>query len=167
MENLETLNPSEQGIILNSVLGIQKDNEKKVFGNSIEVIVVQEGDILDPCGMYVVLEGSIGLFLNDCLIATANSSDYFYEEYLLIDDPNIELSAKAIEQTRLSYISKTNWINLPNDLKDQCMGRLFGDLVNMHLHEFQQPINRSNITAEALSMTPLEYQTHVNDIIKR
>ena len=166
LEDFEILNPSEQGTILNSVLGIQKDNEKKVFGNSIEVIIVQEGDILDPCGMYVVLEGSIGLFLNDCLIATANSSDYFYEEYLLIDDPNIELSAKAIEQTRLSYISKTNWINLPNDLKDQCMGRLFGDLVNMHLHEFQQPINCCNITAAALSLTALGFQTDVNDIFK-
>ena len=96
MENFEILNPSEQGRIVNSVLGIQKDSEKKVFGNSIEVILVQEGDILDPCGMYVVLEGSIGLFLNDCLIATANSSDYFYEEYLLIDDPNIELSLSLI-----------------------------------------------------------------------
>ena len=32
MENFEILNPSEQGTIINSVLGIQKDNEKKVFG---------------------------------------------------------------------------------------------------------------------------------------
>ena len=134
MENFETLNPSEQDTILNSVLGLNKDSEKKVFDNSIQAIVVQEGDVLDPCGVYVVLEGSIGLFLNDSVIATAKSSDYFYEEYLLLDDPNIELSAKAIQQTRLGFISKTNWINLPNELKDQCMGRLFGDLVNIHLH---------------------------------
>ena len=143
MENFEILNSSEQATILNSILGLQKDSEKKAFDNSFQAIVVQEGDVLDPCGMYIVLKGSIGLFLNDSEIATANSSDYFYEEYLLLDDPNIELSAKAIEQTRLGYISKTSWVNLPNDIKDQCMGRLFGDLVNMHLHEFQQPINFS------------------------
>ena len=75
MENLETLNPSEQGIILNSVLGLHKDSEKKIFDNSIKAIVVQKGDVLDPCGIYVVLEGSIGLFLNDRVIATANYSE--------------------------------------------------------------------------------------------
>ena len=118
MENFEILNPSEKATVLNSILGLQKDSEKKVFDNSIEAIVIQEGDVLDPSGMYVVLKGSIGLFLNDSEIATANSSDYFYEEYLLLDDPNIELSAKAIEQTRLGYISKASWVNLPNDIKD-------------------------------------------------
>ena len=166
MENLETLNPSEQDIILNSVLNLHKDSEKKLFDNSIEAILVQEDDVLDPCGMYVVLEGSIGLFLNDRVIATANYSDYFYEEYLLLEDQNIELSAKAIEKTRLGLISKKSWINLPSKIKDQCMGRLFGDLVNMHLHEFQQPINCCNITAAALSLTALGYQTDVNDIFK-
>ena len=166
MVNHEVLNQSELGRIVNSVLGVETDKETKIFDNLIEAIVVQKDDILAPCGMYVVLEGSISLLLNDSVIATANSSDYFYEEYLLLEDQNIELSAKAIEKTRLGLISKKSWINLPSKIKDQCMGRLFGDLVNMHLHEFQQPINCCNITAAALSLTALGFQTDVNDIFK-
>ena len=54
MENFEILNPSEKATVLNSILGLRKYSEKKVFDNSIEAIVVQEGDVLDPCGMYIV-----------------------------------------------------------------------------------------------------------------
>ena len=35
MGNFETLSPSEQDTILNSVLGLNKDSEKKVFDNRV------------------------------------------------------------------------------------------------------------------------------------
>ena len=87
-------------------------------------------------------------------------------EYLLLENHNIELSARAIENTRLGFFSRKKWIGLPSKIKDQCLAGLFGDLVNMHLHEFQQPINCCNITAAALSLTALGFPTDVNDIFK-
>ena len=77
LENFEILNPSEQGTILNSVLGIQKDNEKNYNPNGstedIAGILSNNGKVLGMMphperAINCLLGGTDGLkFLTNCV----------------------------------------------------------------------------------------------------
>ena len=163
----ENLTESEWSIVSNAIPGFDTLVEKDDFKSILQLLVVKKGTILPADGMYVVLEGSTSLLLNGDEIATAGRTDYFYEEHLVIDHIATELIAQTTSDTRLMFLSKKNWADLSEDVKTACLSMLFGDLVNLHLHDVQQPINCCNITAAALSLTALGFPCEVNDIFKR
>jgi len=165
-DNPELLSESEWSIVSNAIPGFSALVDQEHFTSILELLDVEQGTTLPPNGMYIVLDGSTSLQLHGDEIAAAGRSDYFYEEHLLIDDLVIELIAKAASHSRLVFLSKENWANLPVEIKTACLTMLFGDLVNIHLHDFQQPINCCNITAVALSLTALGFACDVNDLFK-
>lgn len=135
----------------------------KPYFNFVEVTA---NTVLPAHGMYVVLRGSVQLRQNGTPLASADVGDYFYEEHLEISDIPVSLEALALDGTRLAYLSSANWKQIPADIRKPCIGKMFGDLVNVHLHEFQQPINCCSVTAAALSMSALGFSCEVNDIFR-
>ena len=127
---------------------------------------VTEGTVLPPKGMYVVLEGVVHLRQNGQEITSADPGDYFYEEHLEIFDIPVSLEAFALPGTKLAYLSSTEWFELPEDVRKECFSTLFGDLVAVHMQNFQQPINCCSVTAAALSMSALGFSCEVNDIFR-
>ena len=160
------LNDEEWELVLKAIPELNQRQLNQHFRPLLNSIDVNNGNTLPADGLYVVLNGQISLRLNDQEIAVARQSNYFYEEYLLLDDLNIELSAVTITDSQIAFLSRGNWDTLTSDIKKNCLTGLFGDLINVYQHEFQQPINSCNITAAALSLTALGFPTEVDDIFK-
>ncbi|MGV6802571.1 MAG: flavoprotein [Ruegeria sp.] len=131
-----------------------------------ELFEVAEDTILPPLGMYVVLDGIVKLRQDDVNLATADTGDYFYEEHLEVRDIPVSLQAVALPGTRLAFLSSNQWFDIPTEIRVECYATLFGDLVSVHLQNFQQPINCCSVTAAALSMSALGFSCEVNDIFR-
>nr|WP_255733393.1 flavoprotein [Ruegeria sp. Ofav3-42] len=116
--------------------------------------------------MFVVLGGVVQLRQGQSVLATADTGDYFYEEHLEISDIPVSLEALATPGTRLAYLSRSRWSEIPKKIRAACYDTLFGDLVSVHLQNFQQPINCCSVTAAALSMSALGFSCEVNDIFR-
>lgn len=123
-----------------------------------------QGGPLPADGLYLVLSGEVSLQLGGDHIAEALGQDYFFEEYLALQNIKSKLSAIAEPGTRLLKLDLKNWDALSSDSRDAIKHMMFGDLVNVHMHDFQQPINCCNVTAVAFGLTALGYPTHVDDI---
>ncbi|MBH68408.1 MAG: hypothetical protein CMM58_08650 [Rhodospirillaceae bacterium] len=160
------LNQKEWEIVKKTIPKLSGSNQAENVKPFLNAMNIKNGETLATIGLYVVIDGKISLQLNGSEIAIAGISDYFYEEYLLLDDLNIEFSAKALDDTRVAFLSKDKWECLDPAIKKDCLSALFGDLINVYQHEFQQPINSCNITAAALSLTALGFPTEVDDIFK-
>ncbi|TMV05631.1 hypothetical protein FGK63_16440 [Ruegeria sediminis] len=130
------------------------------------VLEIAEETVLPAKGMYVVLKGEVRLRQNDTELATADEGDYFYEEHLEIFDIPVSLDAVAQPGTKLAYLSSEQWFELPMEMRQECFATLFGDLVAVHMQNFQQPINCCSVTAAALSMSALGFTCEVNDIFR-
>ena len=165
-ESAGILTESEWLIVSNAIPGFNTLVNQAHFKSTLKLLDGEAGTVIPPDGLYILLDGSVSLQLHGNEIATATRSDYFYEEHLLIDDLAVELEARIVTDARLVFLSKANWADLSKDIKSECMNLLFGDLINIHLHDFQQPINCCNITAAALSLTALGFACDVNDIFK-
>lgn len=131
-----------------------------------DLFEVLEDTVLPPRGMYVVLDGIVKLRQNDVDLATADTGDYFYEEHLEIRDIPVSLQAVALPGTRLAFLASNEWLDIPTEIRRECYATLFGDLVSVHLQNFQQPINCCSVTAAALSMSALGFSCEVNDIFR-
>ncbi|WP_170356957.1 flavoprotein [Ruegeria arenilitoris] len=131
-----------------------------------DLFEVLEDTVLPPRGMYVVLDGIVKLRQNDVDLATADTGDYFYEEHLEIRDIPVSLQAVALPGTRLAFLASNEWLDIPAEIRRECYATLFGDLVSVHLQNFQQPINCCSVTAAALSMSALGFSCEVNDIFR-
>lgn len=131
-----------------------------------EFFEVIKDTVLPPQGMYVVLRGVVQLRQNGSALASADVGDYFYEEHLQISEIPVSLEALALAGTRVAYLSSTQWLSIPADIRQPCFATLFGDLVSVHLQDFQQPINCCSVTAAALSMSALGFSCEVNDIFR-
>ena len=130
------------------------------------VLEVAADAILAPDGMYVVLDGAVALRQSETTLATADAGDYFYEEHLEIFNIPVTMEALAAPGTRLAYLSSAEWFALPENLRATAFATLFGDLVSVHMQNFQQPINCCSVTAAALSMSALGFSCEVNDIFR-
>lgn len=130
------------------------------------VLEVVEEAVLPATGMYVVLKGTVQLCQKEKELAIADEGDYFYEEHLEIFDIPVSLEAVALPGTRLAYLSSKQWFELPVEVRQECFATLFGDLVAVHMQNFQQPINCCSVTAAALSMSALGFTCEVNDIFR-
>ncbi|WP_170575417.1 flavoprotein [Ruegeria atlantica] len=131
-----------------------------------ECFEVAEDTVLPSKGMYVVLSGLVQLRQEGTVLATADTGDYFYEEHLEIFDIPVSLEALATPGTKLAYLSSNQWFEIPTRIREGCYATLFGDLVSVHLQNFQQPINCCSVTAAALSMSALGFSCEVNDIFR-
>ncbi len=138
------------------------DNVRDQF----KVALYDDGGTVEPDGLYLVLEGQVSLRLRGEEVGKARLHDFFFEEYLVVDDTGTQLQAYALPGTRLLKLNQANWATLPADSRELMKAFMFGDLVNVHMHDFQQPINCCNITAAAFSLTALGYPTHVDDIFR-
>jgi gamma-glutamylcyclotransferase (GGCT)/AIG2-like uncharacterized protein YtfP/glutaredoxin-related protein/3-polyprenyl-4-hydroxybenzoate decarboxylase len=163
-ENLPLLDESDLALLKTSNTDLSMLDDQVPLSSLFQLVEVPKNTTLTATGMYFVLSGHISLQLNGSEIATATVSDYFYEEYLLLEDHNIEVTAKSKTDSRLGFLAKDEWDALPEKTQTKSLSKLFGNLVNTHLHEFQQPINCCNITAAAFGLTALGYPTDVNDI---
>ncbi len=131
-----------------------------------EFFKVTDETELPARGMYVVLEGKVELRQGGEELANATAGDYFYEEHLEIFNIPVSLEAHALPGTRLAYLSSNEWFEIPVEMRQECYATLFGDLVSVHLQNFQQPINCCSVTAAALSMSALGFSCEVNDIFR-
>jgi len=132
----------------------------------LQVIEATGEAILAPKGMYVVLDGAVELLQGEATLATADAGDFFYEEHLEIFNIPVTMQARARSGTRLAYLSSAEWFELPDDVRAAVFSVLFGDLVAVHMQNFQQPINCCSVTAAALSMSALGFTCEVNDIFR-
>ncbi len=154
------------GIVLGAIPEIAHDSAKEDFRILFSHSRLNAGDILPAKGLYIVITGAVSLKLNDEELVKAGPLDYFYEEYLFLDELNLEVSAIAHARTEVAFLSKEKWDTIEANKRERCLSAFFGDLINIHEHEFQQPINSCNITAAALSLTALGFPTEVDDIFK-
>ncbi|MEW2919410.1 flavoprotein [Ruegeria sp. ANG10] len=141
-------------------------DDPTVIQPHFECFEVAEDTILPSQGMYVVLAGEVHLRQDETVLATADTGDYFYEEHLEIFDIPVSLEALATPGTKLAYLSSNHWLEIPTEIREACYDTLFGDLVSVHLQNFQQPINCCSVTAAALSMSALGFSCEVNDIFR-
>ena len=153
-------------MVVSAIPEITQDTGEEDFRTLFSQFTVMAGDKLSAKGLYLVISGEVSLKLYDEELATASPLDYFYEEYLLLDELNLEVTAIALKDTELVFLSRKTWDTLTDEIKKRCLSVFFGDLVNIYQHEFQQPINSCNITAAALSLTALGFPTEVDDIFK-
>ena len=153
-------------MVLDAIPEINHDGAQEDFQLLFRHSRLNAGDILPAKGLYVVIAGAVSLKLNNEELLKAGPLDYFYEEYLLLDELNVEVSATALANTEVAFLSKEKWDTLEAKKRERCLSVFFGDLINIHKHEFQQPINSCNITAAALSLTGLGFPTEVDDIFK-
>ena len=133
--------PKEWSMVLDAIPGVSKLPDPEIIRSNIQLLVIEEPTLLPKEGMYIVLEGSVALLFDEQEVAIAEQADYFYEEYLVINSIPMPMEAKAITGTRLVYLDSSQWNSLPEDVRNDCLGSLFGDLVNVYMHDFQQPIN--------------------------
>jgi gamma-glutamylcyclotransferase (GGCT)/AIG2-like uncharacterized protein YtfP/glutaredoxin-related protein/3-polyprenyl-4-hydroxybenzoate decarboxylase len=156
----------EWGMVLDAIPGVRDLADPEIIRSNIQVLQVDESTVLPGKGMYIVFEGSVALLFNNQQVATAEQGDYFYEEYLVIRHIPMKMEAMAAPGTHLAFLDSSQWDSLPENVRSNCLATLFGDLVNVYMHDFQQPINCCNITAAALSLTALGFSCEVNDFFK-
>lgn len=133
--------------------------------DQLQLVLMPEGGSLPADGLYIVAEGEVELRRNDEELAKIGSGAFFFEEHLALDDLDSDLDAVATPHTKLLKLSQEQWRLLPEQSQEEVKQLLFvGDLVNVHMHDFQQPINCCNITAIAFALTALGYPTHVDDL---
>ncbi|WP_109311317.1 flavoprotein [Ruegeria sp. AU67] len=164
IESSQSFNPSQDDLKLIDEVLPSKD--PSVIHSKFEFYEVSEEMVLPSEGMFVVLGGMVQLRQDKAVLATADTGDYFYEEHLEIEDIPVSLQALATPGTRLAYLPKHQWKAIPKKIKDACEDTLFGDLVSVHLKNYQQPINCCSVTAAALSMSALGFSYEVNDIFR-
>ena len=129
------------------------------------VLAPPAGELLTADGYYLVLAGEVSLRLAGDEVSRLRSNDFFFEEHLALDGINSRLEAVAEQGAKLLKLDKENWQKLPAEHKEILKRSIFvGDLINVHMHDFQQPINCCNITAVAYALTALGYKTHVDDL---
>jgi hypothetical protein len=129
------------------------------------VLAPPAGELLSADGFYLVLAGEVSLRLAGEDVSRLRLNDFFFEEHLALDGINSRLEAVAEQGTKLLKLDKENWQKLPAEHKEILERSIFaGDLINVHMHDFQQPINCCNITAVAFALTALGYPTHVDDL---
>ena len=122
------------------------------------------GDIVAD-GFYVVIEGEVSLIQNGEEIAQLGLHTFFFEEHLALPALGSCLQAIAAPNTKLLKLDRSQWDLMPEEMKEEVKQFLFiGDLVNVHMHDFQQPINCCNITAIAFALTALGFPTQVDDL---
>lgn len=163
-----TVNPTDENWaqVFAVIPGQAATTDLQPIKSHFQFFEVTKDTILPATGMYVVLRGAVQLRQNATPLASADPGDYFYEEHLQISDIPVSLDAMALEGTRLAYLSSENWLAMPAETRRPCFATLFGDLVSVHLHNFQQPINCCSVTAAALSMSALGFSCEVNDIFR-
>lgn len=164
IENTISFTPTEPEWAL--IQEILPTDDPSAIRPHFECFEVAEETVLPSHGMYVVLGGVVHLRQNGAVLATADAGDYFYEEHLEIFDIPVSLEALATPGTKLAYLSSNNWFEIPTEVREACYATLFGDLVSVHLQNFQQPINCCSVTAAALSMSALGFSCEVNDIFR-
>lgn len=164
IENTISYHPTESEWAL--IQEVLPADDPTVIQPHFECFEVAEDTILPSQGMYVVLGGEVHLRQDETVLATADTGDYFYEEHLEIFDIPVSLEALATTGTKLAYLSSNHWLEIPTEIREACYDTLFGDLVSVHLQNFQQPINCCSVTAAALSMSALGFSCEVNDIFR-
>ncbi|WP_170379364.1 flavoprotein [Ruegeria atlantica] len=164
IENTISYHPTESEWAL--IQEVLPADDPTVIQPHFECFEVAEDTILPSQGMYVVLGGEVHLRQDETVLAKADAGDYFYEEHLEIFDIPVSLEALATPGTKLAYLSSNHWLEIPTDIREACYDTLFGDLVSVHLQNFQQPINCCSVTAAALSMSALGFSCEVNDIFR-
>jgi hypothetical protein len=128
------------------------------------MIFVSGGDV-PPDGLYVVLAGQVCCLSQDKEIATLTPHDYFFEELIALPELAPQYRAVAAPGTTLLRLAEEKSRLLPADSLGSLKRLLFiGDLVGVHMHDFQQPINCCNITAVAFALTALGYPTSIDDL---
>ncbi|MBO9447983.1 flavoprotein [Ruegeria sp. R14_0] len=164
IESSTSFEPTQDDLkLIDEVLPAQ---DPSVIHSKFEYFEVSEDTTLPSLGMFVVLGGEVQLRQGDNVLATADTGDYFYEEHLEIYDIPVSLEAHAMPGARLAYLSRHQWSEIPKPIRDACYDTLFGDLVSVHLQNYQQPINCCSVTAAALSMSALGFSYEVNDIFR-
>ncbi len=164
IENTISFTPTEPEWAL--IQDILPADDPAAIRPHFECFEVAEETVLPSQGMYVVLGGEVQLRQDGTVLATADTGDYFYEEHLEIFDIPVSLEALATPGTKLAYLSSNHWFEIPTKVREACYDTLFGDLVSVHLQNFQQPINCCSVTAAALSMSALGFSCEVNDIFR-
>ena len=134
--------------------------------DQFKVVHYPEGGAVPDDSLYLVLDGQVSLRLRGEEVGKARREDFFFEENLVINEIATNVDAYALPGTRLLKLHHTDWSAFPADSRDVISNMLFGDLVNVHMHDFQQPINCCNVTAAAFSLTALGYPTNVDDIFR-
>ncbi len=161
------LSNTEWEIILEALPDALSIKDPKELKPHFSVQRVSEETVLPASGMYVVLEGRVSLQQKEDVLATANKGDYFYEEHLEISGLPVSLTALADAGTKLAFLSSAEWFSLPAETRSVFFATLFGDLVSVHMQNFQQSINCCSVTAAALSMSALGFSCEVNDIFRK
>lgn len=164
IENSISFHPTEpEWALIHEILPA---DDQTAIRPHFECFELAEDTVLPSQGMYVVLAGEVHLRQDGTVLATADRGDYFYEEHLEIFDIPVSLEALATPGTKLAYLSSNHWLEIPTEIREACYATLFGDLVSVHLQNFQQPINCCSVTAAALSMSALGFSCEVNDIFR-
>ena len=123
-------------MVVSAIPEITQDTGEEDFRTLFSQFTVMAGDKLSAKGLYLVISGEVSLKLYDEELATASPLDYFYEEYLLLDELNLEVTAIALKDTELVFLSRKTWDTLTDEIKKRCLSVFFGDLVNIYQHEF-------------------------------
>ena len=121
-------------MVLDAIPEINHDGAQEDFQLLFRHSRLNAGDILPAKGLYVVIAGAVSLKLNNEELMKAGPLDYFYEEYLLLDELNVEVSATALANTEVAFLSKENWDTLEAKKRERCLSVFFGDLINIHKH---------------------------------
>ena len=131
----------------------------------LKPLLLPSGGDLPADGFYIILEGEVVISRSGEEIARLRSHDFFFEEQLVLPELQTDLQAIAAPNTKLLKLDKSQWELLPEEIREEAKRLIFiGDLVNVHMHDFQQPINCCNITAVAFALTALGFSTHVDDL---
>ena len=156
--------------IENAVPGLKRMLEARHAEDCIEVLFVEEGGILPPRGMHIVLEGHVSLFLGGQEVAAANPTHCFLEEALVSDSLEVkrgrDATAHADAGSRIALLPRAKFLSLPPELRHEVAPLLLGDLLSTRIHSLQQPLNGCNITALALALDTLDYPTDTNRIFR-
>ena len=82
-------------MVVSAIPEITQDTGEEDFRTLFSQFTAMAGDKLSAKGLYLVISGEVSLKLYDEELATASPLDYFYEEYLLLDELNLEVTAIA------------------------------------------------------------------------
>lgn len=173
----EPLNDAQWEVVLKALPDAVTLKDRADLRERIGVVTVENGSTLPANGAYVVLAGKVelvqtlkgkaALAKKEDVLATAAAGNYFYEEHLVFNDLPVSLTARAVDDVTLAYLSRNAWYDLSEETRQAFYVTLFGDLVEVNTTHFQQSINCCSVTAAALSMTALGFACEVNDIFHK
>jgi len=156
------LTSSEWDILSNRLPGLARITGIRDY---FKPLLLPTGGELPADGFYIILEGEVLLSRSGEEIARLGAHDFFFEEQLVLPELQTDLQAIAAPNTKLLKLDQSQWQLLPEEIREEAKRLFFiGDLVNVHMHDFQQPINCCNITAVAFALTALGISTHVDDL---